>query len=224
MNAEDERLHRVLSAEDRSLSPQALHQLGAAARDALKQQPRARSWWRDALGILILNLAMGLGAAFVMSWSMTQHASVTSRMLVAAGWLSVAAVGSVVWLRPGPAWQRWSVTGLFGLVSVLAIVGASGFDPGVAFSRGVGCALSECAVALVPAVAMFVLSLRFSATATHVFVGALASASGGILALHFHCANGTVAHVVVFHLLPAVILASLAALLRTRMRPRTFVP
>jgi hypothetical protein len=51
---------------------------------------------------------------------------------------------------------------------------------------------------------------------------ALVAAAGGTLALHFHCPTGTLAHMLLFHLAPA--LAGLAVLVRRVVRPRSFVP
>ena len=106
----------------------------------------------------------------------------------------------------------------------LAIGGASGFDPGAPFFSGMGCAFVECSVALIPVSVLLVLSTRFAATASHVFVGALAAASGGALALHLHCSNGTIAHIAAFHLLPAVVLGAVAVVIRSKLRTRTLVP
>jgi len=205
-------------------SDEALKQLAKAAQDELAAHPKPRPWWVDGLVVLALNLVMGVGASAAMTWSDLQHASMTMRAVVAVAWLVVMAVGSLLWLRPGGSAGRWLVAGSFLAASVLAIGGASGFDPGAPFFRGMGCAFTECGLAIIPVAVLLVLSTRFAATASNVFVGALAAASGGALALHLHCSNGTVAHVAMFHLLPAVVLAGVAVLVRRFLRPRSFVP
>ena len=205
-------------------SDEALQQLGSAAREELAAHPKAHPWWVDGLVLLALNLATGVGASAAMSWSDLQHGSMTMRSVVAVAWLSVMAAGSVLWLKPGAFVSRWLVAGGFVVASLLAIGAASGFDPGAPFFRGLGCVFTECALALIPVGVLLLLSTRFAATSSSVFVGALAAASGGALALHFHCANGTVAHVAMFHLLPALCLAALTVLVRRFVRPRSFVP
>ena len=221
MNAPRE-LENLLPAPP--LSQEAKEALGRAAREELAAHPKARPWWVDGLVVLALNLVMGVGAAAAMQWSSSQHASMTMRAVVAAAWLAVMAVGSVVWLRPGPAWSRWAIAGGFVLASVLAVGGASGFDPGAPFFSGMSCALTECLLALVPVSVVVALSMRFAAGPAHVFAGALAAASGATLALHFHCSNGTVSHLLVFHVLPAVVLGGLGVAVRSLFRPRSFVP
>lgn len=202
-----------------------LQRLALAARAELTARPKARPWWGDGLVLLGLNLVMGVGGAAVMSWSELQHGSMTMRSVVAVAWLLVMSLGSVLWLRPGSTRWRWLVGAGFVVVSALAVGAASGFEPGAPFFKsGMVCALIECSLALVPVSVLLLLSTRFAADASHVFVGALATASGGALALHLHCSNGTVLHVGLFHLFPAVVLAALAVAVRSLMKPKSFVP
>lgn len=205
-------------------SEDALQRLAGAAREELAAHPKARPWWMDALVLLCLNLVMGVGAAAAMSWSDLQHGSMIMRSVVAVAWLAVMAVGSVLWLKPGARRARWLVGAGFVIASTLAIGGASGFDPGSPFFMGMGCAFTECALAAIPVSVVLLLSLRFAAGPSQIFAGGLAAASGGALALHLHCSNGTVGHVAMFHLVPAVVLAMVAVLVRKAMRPRVFVP
>ena len=225
MSTSEDRLDLAVKAAGVSpLSEAALQRLSKAAHDELAAHPKARPWWMDGLTVLALNLVMGVGASAAMTWSDLQHASMTMRSVIVIGWLVVMAVGSVLWLKPGGRMGRWLVAGGFGVTSLLAIAGASGFDPGGPFFRGMGCAFTECALATIPVAVVLALSTRFAASASHLFVGGLAAGSAGALALHLHCTNGTVAHLVMFHLLPAVVLGGLAALLHRFLRPRAFVP
>ena len=48
--------------------------------------------------------------------------------------------------------------------------------------------------------------------------------AGGALVLHLHCGNGTLTHLALFHLLPGVVLAAMAVLVRGALRPRAFTP
>lgn len=202
----------------------ALQSLAAAARAELTAHPRARAWWLDGAVVLALNLVMGLTAAALMSWNDEQHASSLAKYASASAWFVFMGVASMAWLRPGGARARGVMLGAFVAVSAVALSGLSGFDPGGPFWKGMSCALVECAVALVPVVVVVALSVRFAAQPTHVALGALSAAAGGTLALHFHCPNGTLAHVALFHLAPALVLAGLAVLVRRGLRPRSFVP
>lgn len=203
----------------RDLSP-----LAAAARAELQKHPKARAWWVDALLVLGLNLVMGVTAAKLLSWSDAQHHSAMTKYGVGIAWFAFMAISSVLWLRPGSVKQRWAMGGLFVGVSLAMVLALSGFDPGGAFMDGMKCALAECKIALVPVALVVVLSTRFAARASHLVIGTLAAASGGAVALHFHCPNGTMAHVAVFHVLPAVVLALLAIAVRALWKPKSFVP
>ena len=225
MSTPEDRLDRAVKAAGGSpLSNEAMQRLSKVAQDELAAHPKARPWWVDGLVVLALNLVMGVGASSAMTWSRLQHASMTLRSVIAVAWLLVMAVGSALWLKPGARIGRWLVAGGFLVTSLLAIGGASGFDPGGPFFRGLGCAFTECGLAVIPVAVLLALSTRFAASNANIFVGALAAASGGALALHLHCSNGTVGHLVMFHLLPAVLLAGVAVLLRRFLRPHSFVP
>ena len=200
-----------------------LDTLAALAKAELAANPKARAWWVDALLVLALNLVMGAVGAAVMGWNDEQHHSVT-KYGVGAAWLVLMAVASVVGLRPGPSRWRWVTLGGFAFLSVATLAALSGFDPGGPFSDGMWCALAECKLALVPVVVVVALSTRFAARAEHLVVGALAGASGGAMALHFHCPNGTVEHVAVFHFLPAIVLAVLALAVRSRLKSSSWAP
>lgn len=222
MTTPDERLTAAIGAAGSPVG--SFEALGAAARAELQRAPKARPWWVDGLILLGLNLVMGVGAALAMSWSNTQHGNATLTWVVAAGWLLVMTLGSLWWLRPGNETGRWAVMGLTLLVFALSLGSLSGFDTGRPFMAGMSCAFIECGLALAPAAVALLFSSRFAARPGHLVVAALAASAGGALALHFHCANGTVAHVFSFHLLPAVLLAALAVLIRRRVKSRAFVP
>lgn len=225
MKTPEERLDAaVMATGGAPKSDEALQQLAQAARAELAEHPKPRPWWMDGLVLVVLNLVMGVGAAAAMSWSDLQHGSMTMRAVVAVAWLLMMSVGSVLWLKPGAITSRWMVGGGFVAASLLAVGGASGFDPGSPFFTGMGCAFTECALALIPVSVLLVLSTRFAAAPSHIFVGALAAASGGALALHLHCSNGTIAHIVTFHLLPAVVLAGVAVLVRRALKTKSFTP
>lgn len=219
-----EDLEPLKQATGRAPPPGALDALARAAREELARTPTPRRWWVDALLVLGLNVVMGLGAAAMMSSSDTQHASTAMKYGVATAWLVVMALGSAWWLKPGRVDFRWAVAALFVGASVLSVGNASGFDPGSPFFAGLKCALVECGVAVVPISVVVLLSLRFAARASHLFSGALASAAGATLALHFHCGNGTLGHLLTFHLLPAVGLAGAAVLVRRWLPTKSHVP
>lgn len=207
-----------------STSDASLSALAAAAKAELAARPKARAWWADGVIVLGLNLVMGLAGAALLSWNTEQHTSVMTKYVSATAWFLFMGIASVAWLRPGATTTRRVMLGSFFALSALTLFGLSGFDPGAPFWNGMWCALIECGVAIVPVVVVVGLSVRFAAQPAHVALGALSAAAGGTLALHFHCPNGTFAHVFVFHLLPALVLAGLAVLVRRWVKPRSFAP
>ncbi len=222
MTTPDESLHAALGSAGGA--PRDVSALAQAARAELAAHPRARRWWADAVVLLGFNALLGLAAAVSMSWSEQQHHSQLSKYAAGLAWFMVLSVGSVWWLKPGPARARWSVVVGFAAAAVVTLLGASGVDGGQPFMTGMWCAMTECFIAVLPVTLVLVLSLRFSASRLHLVAGSLAAASGAALALHFHCSNGTVLHLLVWHLLPAVVLAAIAVGVRAVLRPRAFVP
>ena len=213
----DKKLESAVDQLGGKRSNDALAALGAAARAELgKGKPRA--WWIDGVVLLVLNGVMGVAGAVLMGGNEAQHRSTAMKLVVSVMWFVFMAAGSLLWLKPGPVRVRWAVAGGFALASVLTVLGLSGFDPGGAFMDGMWCAIAECKMALLPVALVVIFSTRFAAQPMHLVAGALAAASGGAVALHFHCPNGTVAHVVVFHLVPALALAAVAVLARRWMK------
>ena len=109
--------------------------------------------------------------------------------------------------------------------TVLVILSAaSGFDPGTPFLGGVGCGLSELAASAVPAgVSLWVLS-RFAPDVLRTVVAGLAAGAGGLLTLHLHCPNGTLGHLVVFHVVPWVLVSLLAVGIRRWLPSASWAP
>lgn len=225
MTTPDERLNAAIGAAGGTTRDAAsLDMLARAAREELSKQPRARAWWTDGLVVLGFNLLLGVAAAAAMSWSETQHRSVVTKYVVGIAWFLVMALGSVLWLKPGRVGGRLAVVGGFTAAAVLTLLGASGLDGGADFLTGMRCAMTECIVAVIPVALVLFVSTRFAASTLHLVAGALAASSGAALALHFHCPNGSLLHLSVWHLLPAFVLTALAVLVRSRLRHRTFTP
>ncbi|MGV3621953.1 MAG: NrsF family protein [Archangium sp.] len=224
MTSPDQRLDAAIGAAGGSLDASKLEALSRAAREELRKQPAVRPWWVDGLVVLAFSALIGFGGVFAMSWSEQQHGSTFTKFGVAVAWAVLMAAGSLMWLKPGRASSRFVVLGGFAIAGVLTLLGASGIQSDVPFTSGIKCAVTEVVVSVLPVLAVLVLSTRFSATALHVLAGALAASSGAALALHFHCSNGTVAHIVTWHLLPAVVVAAMAALIRARIRSTNFAP
>lgn len=223
MTTPDQRLDAAIGAAGGAPSSQ-LDALARAAREELSKQPVVRPWWVEGLLVFGFTALVGVGGVFGFSWSEQQHSSSLTKFGVAGAWAVLMTLGSMLWLKPGRSSSRMLVIAGFAVTALLTSFGASGVASELPFTSGIACAVTEVFVSLLPVALVLLVSTRFSATALHVVAGALAASSGAALALHFHCSNGTVAHLVTWHLLPALVVAALAALLRTRLRSRTFTP
>jgi hypothetical protein len=226
MSAGDDKLMAVLDRAAAGPSSEALPSALAAAQAELLLQPVARAWWLDALAIVGANLVVCLGAAVVLGGTGRSGAH-TSEVLAASAAALMAAVllvGAVAAIAPRWRWARLLLIPLALVAGLSAAFASSGFDPGLPFARGIGCTATECVMALVPlSVSLFALT-RFAASALRSAVVGLSAGAGGVLAVHLHCPNGTLSHLLVFHLLPWAALAGLAVLVRRRLPSRSVAP
>lgn len=198
-----------------------LDALKGAALAELERAPKTRPWWHLALGFVALTAAVAALATALMSASTVQHASATLRQASAAGWVATMLVAAFSAVMPGARGLRRgvlaSVLGCF----ALTLVAASGHDPGMG---GVGCAITEWAVALLPlGLGLFVIT-GFAFDAQRALAAGIAAVSAGMLSVHLHCPNGTLAHQALFHLAPILGLALLTLVVRRVLPSRSHVP
>lgn len=187
-----------------------------AARAELEAHPKARRWWVDALGLLALNAAVAGGALSMM----------TVREVGPGGWAIVALLGVLMgagsWaaVRPGAGLLRLAMIAIALAAAVWAAVDGSGV--GGPFASGVGCAVTEAALSLVPmAAALFAMS-RFAFDGTRALVGGLSVGATGVLVLHLHCVDGTAEHLLAFHAVPWALVAVAALMIRRKLPSRSF--
>jgi hypothetical protein len=137
---------------------------------------------------------------------------------------AVLALFGVLAVRPGGRTSRWvALTGVMA-TGVWAVLAGSGATPGYGFWSGASCALTECLVSVVPMAAAAVLLTRFSFDLGRALLGGAAAGAGGMLALHLHCPNGTMSHLLVFHVLPWFLLAFVLAGVRMALPSKSAAP
>lgn len=224
MSAGQDKLLAVLDRAAAQPPPPALPSALAAAQAELQRSPVARGWWLDALAIVGANLLVCAVAAAVFGGNSQQHDSAELRWAAAALLVAVLLAGAVAAIAPRGRSARLAVAALAALAGVSAAFASSGFDPGLPFARGIGCTATECVIALLPlSVSLFALT-RFAASALRSAVVGLSAGAGGVLALHLHCPNGTLSHLLIFHLLPWAAIAGLAVLVRGRLPSASLAP
>jgi hypothetical protein len=187
----------------------AVAQLPEAARAELQAAPAVRPWRRDALLLLGVNALTAAGALFAMKPADSPGEPMVRFGGVVALLFVVLSVGALLAIRPGAKAQRGLFVAGVVVAAIAPRIGGAGVESTKPFSRGIGCAVTECLLSL-PAlgVAMFALS-RFPASTMRTLTAGAASAATGVLVLHLHCPIGTIEHLAVFHVLPWLALMGL---------------
>ncbi|MBF5045891.1 DUF1109 family protein [Aggregicoccus sp. 17bor-14] len=208
---------------------EALKRAHALAREELRTRPRARRWWWSALGLVALNLAVGVGSAVMLltqRLSTHGHPTATSA-LWAVGLVLLALLSAGPLLAFAPS-RRFALGA--GLVLALAagagvVLGGSGSADSRPFAvAGVGCMGAEVLLSLLPFAATLWLLTALPARPLRTLLATLSAAAAGLLGLHLSCPVGTVSHLLGFHVLPWVALGALAVLLRAKLRTRSYAP
>lgn len=195
---------------------QGLEALATSAR--AESTRKVRSFKVDAALLLAVNVAVGTAAAFALSWSDAQHSSSTSKWMLGGVFWVLMSLGAVLAVMPGARTLRSVFLASTGAAALGLVVFASGLDWNLPFGAGIACATTECLVAVIPMGVAVWMTTRFSADSARMLAAGLSVGCTGILALHMHCPNGSAAHLITFHLLPWLMVAALAVVIR-RMLP-----
>lgn len=208
-------------------SDAALERMRRLAQEELAREPVARGWWKDAALLALVNLVVAAACTFALGRNgLVRNVSPLEVLVaVAAPVVLLLVLGALAAVIPAKRTALVTALVLGGVAAAAVILGGSGFDDGRTFlAQGVPCLTSELVIAVVPtAAAVWVLS-RFAYSPLRMFLGGLAGGAAGIFALHLHCPIGTAAHLLAFHVLPWVLAAGLAVLVRSRISSRSFVP
>jgi hypothetical protein len=158
---------------------------------------------------------LATAAVFVLkAWNWDVSTTPRWLFLTAATVLALGVTaGAVLALRPGRLGQRLGRV-LAAVAPLAVLLAADGRAASGRFAEGMSCLWTVVLLSLLPLAAGAWLLTRMAYSASRALTVGLASAGVGLLALQFHCANGTSAHLFVFHLLPFVALGGVAVLLR----------
>lgn len=201
-----------------------LEAIRRAAQAELGRTPTVRPWWLDAMGLMLLNAFWGLGWSTLFTFHEQQHTGPLMRWLGAGGLVLVGLLGMLAAVRPGGRDLRRVLLVLSGATMLVLLAAGSDVDPGQPFLGGVGCGASELVASVVPLGASVWVLTRFAPDPVRTAVAGLAAGAGGLVTLHLHCMNGTLAHLVVFHLVPWVLVSVLAVALRRVLPSATWAP
>ncbi|MBX5483278.1 MAG: DUF1109 family protein [Myxococcaceae bacterium] len=209
------------------MSDPSLERIRLKAHEALAQEPEMRPWWKDALVLCSLNLAVAAGCTLALGRRglVLNEAAPAVLIAVAAPVVLLLIAGAVAAVMPGRRGSLKLLIGLAVLAAAAVLFGGSGVtDARPLVQQGLPCMRAELLMAILPTLGAILVLSRFAFDPTRMFVGGLAAGAAGLFALHLHCPIGTVSHLALFHVLPWVLAAGLSVLIRARVRSKTWAP
>jgi hypothetical protein len=208
---------------------EALRRAHSRARAELRARPRVRRWWWSALGLVGLNVAVGIGSAVMMldlrASTHRPYATPTPMLwAIALLLLALLTAGPLISFSPSPRGGLGAGLALALAAAVAVGFGGSGapnLHPFFAIP-GMACMSAEVLMSLLPLGVVLWLLTWMPARPLRTLLATLSAAAAGLLGLHLSCPVGTVTHLLGFHVLPWLALGGLAVLVRSRLRTRTY--
>ncbi|MDY7232627.1 NrsF family protein [Hyalangium rubrum] len=205
--------------------------LEAARTQALQElaaKPLPTPWWRELLVLLAVYAVVMVGGVFGLG-RVGLVANMAPPMVVAGiALLLLALVGGGAFIAVSPSGRRtpWLFIGAVAVaVAIVQIVGGSG-QPGLrGFLAGViGCMKTEVLLSVPPLLITLVLLCRTAFQPVRAVAAGLSAAGVSLFVLHLHCSDGTASHLALGHVLPWLVLAGVALLLRAWLPTRSYAP
>jgi len=201
-----------------------LEAVRARALQELRTTP-ARPWTRDAARIALLQAGVAFGVAAMLgvkNWSspMAEHMALA---VVGAMLLAVVSLGSVLALAPGRRRPRL-VLWLLPVVPVLLWLSGNGVHTATTLRAALPCLATVVLTAAVPLAVGLALLRGMALDGARAAALGLSAAATGLFALHWHCTDGSMPHLMTFHALPWLALAMLAIPLRRSLPTASHVP
>lgn len=201
-----------------SMKTQALAELAA--------HPRMTPWWHEVL--VLVGVYGGMTAVGALGLSrvglFTSTASPGVVAVLAALLLWVMGGGAVVALAPTRR-VAWGLVGMSMAVVVLAVLlGGSGVVAHGFLAGFIGCTRTSLLLSALPLVAAVVMLRRSAFHPARAVAAGLSAGTVGLLLLHVHCPDGTVAHLAASHLGPWLLLGALALFVRSSLPTSSHAP
>jgi hypothetical protein len=224
MSHDDDAFYRLLDTAKRPAPKGDLSAGAQAALSAFRAQSKVVRWTRDALVLLGINFLLVALCMVSLSWTTAAH---RNEAVTALGLVLLAALigcGSVLAILPGRHFGGALQTALAVAVMLLTLVGASQNMLSRSLLAGWGCARFEAVLALLPMLGVWWATRKFAFDATRVALAASAASAVGYFGLHFHCPDGMLLHLLLFHIAPVPVLIGVALLVRRSLSSTTFAP
>lgn len=221
----------ALDAAPKGAPPELTPGMEAARRktlEELEQQPKPTPWWLELLALLSTYSVVMVGGLFLLGRQGLVQNTASPAVLVGLALviLVMVAGGAYVALAPARRHVPWVLVaaGAAG-VALLQVAGGSGYAMARDFLSGVlGCMRSEVVLSIPPLALALVLLCRSAFQPVRAFAAGLSAAGVSLFVLHLHCPDGTAGHLMLGHLVPWVLLAGVALLLRSRLPTRSYAP
>jgi hypothetical protein len=200
--------------------------LPAAAALELRKHPHARPWWWGTVVLALIYLALVLLAVAVLG--PPRRVAVPPQVALRAIGIGLALLSTVGFLAALSPRARAARTALFLLLGFL-LLGILAFAPstdeaGPFLAEGVPCLTVEVVMSLLPIGLGIWLLTRSAFHPIRSLLLLFCAATAGLVVLCFHCSNGQLAHLLVFHLAPWLALGVLAWAVRAKARSHSFAP
>ncbi|MBZ4419431.1 NrsF family protein [Myxococcus sp. RHSTA-1-4] len=197
------------------------------ALDELSAHPKPTPWWRELLVLLAVYTAV-LGGALLFMGRNGQVGNSASPMVVAVvAVLTLVLVGGGAFVALAPARRRlsWALVAMAAVaVAATQVLGGSGQQVRPPMEGMLRCMGMEMMLSVLPLAAALVLLCRSAFQPVRALAAGLSAAGVALLVLHLHCPEGTVRHLLTAHVLPWLLLAGVAVLVRSRLPSRSHAP
>ncbi|MCP3141624.1 NrsF family protein [Pyxidicoccus xibeiensis] len=220
------------TARTAPMSPAPAPRLETARQVALKElaaHPKPTPWWRELLVLLAVYAGVFLGGLFLLGRDGLVGNLASPLVIAVVALLTLLLVGGGALVAVAPTWRRlpWGLVAL-GAVGVAAVqlVGGSGQQGRVRplLAGAMGCMGSELLLSVLPVAAALVLLSRSAFQPARALAAGLSAAGVSLLVLHLHCSDGTLAHLLVAHVVPWLLLAGVVVLVRSRLPTHSYAP
>ena len=183
-------------------------------------------WWREAAKVAGLNALILVAGLWMLGGArLANTAPLPVVWTIGIALAFLAFVGPIISLAPRRRPLRNGLLLALPLVAVAISFGGSGVDPGGdLIKHGIPCLAVEVLFSAAPiAFALWALT-RTAFQPSRAVIGAMSAGAVGLLVLHVHCGNGSISHLLGFHVLPWLALVAVAVMIRSRLPSRSFAP
>ncbi len=201
--------------------------LPSAAAVELRKHPRARPWWWGAVALVLTYLAL-IWVGVVVIGTPQRNGSPPLPLALQAvgiGLALLSVVGFVASLAPRGRRARVALFPFLGALLLGILLSAPlSHDIGNFVAGGMPCLIVEVVTSLLPIGLGIWLLTRSAFNPIRSLLLPFCAATAGLVVLCFHCPNGLISHLLVFHLAPWLALGALAWALRAKSRSHSYAP